>query len=152
MRIRGRISGGVITLILTLIAAGCATAGAWQPGGGGDDSLCIDGLFIHSGQLTLEQVLERRLARRVPQWFDPGRQGPLVLVDGLAVDGIQRLAMLPGHAVSSVETLEGHRAVPEYGAAARDGAIVVVTKQGRIDGTGFSPGARPALYCGHDGS
>jgi len=138
------------TFLLALCAGGCATSGSGRldepvPA----DGFCFNGLLVRSQQPNVKDELERRLARRVPEWLDPRVRGPLVLVDGIEVDGLYRLATMSPAAIATVETLDANRAVPEYGLRARDGAIVVLTKEGLTAGASARrPDARPVPYCG----
>lgn len=149
MQISNRFSGRFTVLAVALVVVGCATSGGRVQDGLAADGLCLDGLLLNAGPSNLHEILERRLAHRTPQWFDARLPGPLVLVDGMPVDGVQRLATMQARGIASVETLDGFFAETEYGPRARDGAIVVLTKAGLEAGAARRPGVRPALYCGN---
>jgi hypothetical protein len=109
------------------VAAGTACAGnRLTPEQDGQSAvLCVDGLRMNAGNRSLADLLNSRIPTR--RWLSDGRtagRGPLVLIDGLEVDGITRLTTIPASHVRWVETLDGFRAVPEYGPRARTGAVL----------------------------
>lgn len=139
----------VTTASLLAALAACAPASVRGPYEGRvlDNGFCLNGMLALPGGSDLREVLERRLPPRTLHGLAPGSPGPLVLIDGIAVDGIERLGGLRAADVAGVETLEPFRATPEYGARAREGAIVVVTKRGLRAGVTARPDARPLTPC-----
>ena len=138
---------GPPAIVLVLALVGCSAASVQRTASPTADGLCLDGLFVRPHAGNLRDVLERRYRHRTPAWFDLRTSGPLVLIDGVQVDGLQRLAGLEAADVANVETLEAARAMPEFGARAREGAVVVVTNRGLAAGTDMRPGARPVMPC-----
>jgi len=130
-------------LLLGFVACGPTEAPEPVPRSG----LCLNGVYTGARAANALELLERRYPRRISDWLDMREPGPLVLVDGTPVDGLQRLASLDPAVIASVELLEADRSVPEYGGRARAGAVVVVTKPGLEEGVDRQAGARPVTAC-----
>jgi hypothetical protein len=86
------------------------------------------------GDPNVRDLLNRRSRwYRLLEWA-PAEDQPLVLVDGIArVDGIESLNDLRAFDVASVALVRRTEAVANYGARAREGAIVILTRRGRLE-------------------
>ena len=92
----------------------------------------MNGTLVPAGSGTiLEAIQLSPSAQRLRTITQDPSSRPLVLVDGVTLDGLYRLADITAMSVASVRLLRGYEAVLYHGSKARDGAIVIETWRGR---------------------
>jgi outer membrane cobalamin receptor len=121
--------------VLALVApatGGCATGMTMGARQAATDrgAVAIDGKIIRSEARTLLELLQDDpLVRSILAGGPAGEHRGLVVLDGIALVDLQRLADIPLYDVRSVERLRGTQATSRYGSRASAGAIVIRTHQ-----------------------
>jgi hypothetical protein len=121
--------------VLALVApatGGCATGMTMGARQAATDrgAVAIDGKIIRSEARTLLELLQDDpLVRSILAGGPAGEHRGLVVLDGIALVDLQRLADIPLYDVRSVERLRGTQATSRYGSRASAGAIVISTHQ-----------------------
>jgi len=121
--------------VLALVAPATGACGAGMTMGTRQTAtdrgaVSIDGKIIRSEARTLLELLQDDpLVRSILAGGPAGEHRGLVVLDGIALVDIQRLADIPLYDVRSVERLRGTQATSRYGSKASAGAIVITTHQ-----------------------
>ena len=129
---------GLAALMVGLMAAGCATGGS---SAGMHQSLNASSLgnrvlinrdtVVVNGQSSALELLEGRVAR-FRSSLDALGSGPLVVLNDVPlVDGLATLRLMRADDVHSITTMWPIDASFRYGAAGKNGAIIVTTKGSR---------------------
>jgi outer membrane receptor protein involved in Fe transport len=125
---------------LVLVSGGCASDGVTTPAGALPQVSIQEALQAKVAGVRLDSGAGARI--RICNFSGERMAGrPLFLVDGAVVQHTIAHGLDPSQ-IESVSVLKGPRAVEIYGPEARDGAVIVRTKDGSGRGAAPDPAAR----------
>jgi hypothetical protein len=131
--VQAHILGAGCAGLLFVLTTGCAvrTGRLSVPRSNDLYIVIVDGDHVATGEANLLELLRRKATSlRLGEYPFPREYEPLVVVDGIPLDGLYRLEDIPAFHADTVRILRAAEALVGYGSRARNGAIVVTTKRG----------------------